>query len=135
MKINKIEGRWAQKLQEWAKINKCASTNDSIPPNKSILCSALEPFYTFYLRTILKDLVALFVAVFFEVTTTVAIHNSPDLRLSIFIVFTPAEVDIELVQILTLSLSLFTDKSMVAPSFGKVDDILTIVVCDEANAA
>jgi hypothetical protein len=81
-----------------------------------------------YFRAILNDFVKLLLDVFFEVATIVVTQSSPGLRLSIFIVFAADNVEIEEVQIVTLSLSLFTFKSIVAPSLGNVDDILTTTV-------
>jgi hypothetical protein len=73
--------------------------------------------------------------VFFEVVTIVATQSSPGLRLSIFIVFAADNVEIEVFQIVTLSLSLFTFKSIVAPSLGNVDEILTMTVWLDDKAA
>jgi hypothetical protein len=62
-------------------------------------------------------------------------QSSPGLRLSIFIVFTADDVETEVFHIVTLSLSLFTFKSIVAPSFGNVDEIFTTIVWADDNAA
>jgi hypothetical protein len=81
-----------------------------------------------YFRAILNDFVELLLEVFFEVATIVVTQSSPDLRLSIFIVFVAVKVEIEVFQIVTLSLSLFTFKSIVTPSLGNVDAIFTMIV-------
>ena len=82
----------------------------------------------YYLAAILNVFVAVFVLFVFEVTTTVAVHKTPGVKLEIVTALVAAVVlDLLSVNTEVLSTSLVTLTSIVTPSLGKADVTFTLI--------
>ena len=73
-----------------------------------------------YFLAILKDFDKLFVLFVFDVTVNLAVHKTPDFKLSILSVMVLFILDWEFDQTFALSAFELTCKSITTPSFGMV---------------
>ena len=71
----------------------------------------------------------------FEVTTTVATHNTPGVKPVIVTGLLAVEEDVLDVNTTALSAFFFTDTSIVTPSFGKVELIFALMATEVPTTA
>jgi len=84
-------------------------------------------FHSNYFLAILKDFEALLSDLDLEVIVIVVVHNTPEIRLSIEIVFFAVVLATLLEETVLPSLSLVVFTSMVTPAEGIVEDIFTAI--------
>ncbi len=88
-----------------------------------------------YFFAIWKVLVEVLVVVDFEVTVTVTVHKTPEVKFEIFTAFVaPTVLAILLVETTLASKFFLAVTSMVTPSFGKVEVTFTLIACVAAKA-
>jgi hypothetical protein len=75
-------------------------------------------------------IVLLLEAVDFEVTTTVAVHNTPGVKPVMFTLLSAATLDAVVLNTDELSASFVTETSILTPAVGNVELTFTLIVCE-----
>jgi hypothetical protein len=89
----------------------------------------------FYLAANLKVDVLVFVAVDFDVTTTVAVQRAPGVKPVIVTLLSAVTLEFDVVNTVLLSASLITVTATVTPAVGIVELNFTLIACEVPTTA